>query len=248
MRPNVIKKVEGGHGHHGGAWKVAYADFVTAMMALFIVLWLLASTDQETRKEISNVLPHRHPARGRSVDEPRRAVHAVGDRDRAVAATARRGVARREGRGREAARRPPAPARRHRLRARHRDQERAGRGDAGRHLDRGGRPGRWPAVRPVVGQARRAARTVPARARPDAGAAQPAVRDQRPHRRPSVRAGREGLELGPVLPARRGGARRSSSRAACRASRSPACSRAVPRSSTCLATRWPRRTAGCRSS
>jgi chemotaxis protein MotB len=48
------KKVEGGHGHHGGAWKVAYADFVTAMMALFMVLWLLASTDAASRKEISN--------------------------------------------------------------------------------------------------------------------------------------------------------------------------------------------------
>jgi chemotaxis protein MotB len=49
-----IRKVEGGHGHHGGAWKVAYADFVTAMMALFMVLWLLASTDQKSRQEISN--------------------------------------------------------------------------------------------------------------------------------------------------------------------------------------------------
>jgi len=47
------KKVIAGHGHHGGAWKVAYADFVTAMMALFMVLWLLASTDQQSRKEIS---------------------------------------------------------------------------------------------------------------------------------------------------------------------------------------------------
>jgi chemotaxis protein MotB len=49
-----FKKVDGGHGHHGGAWKVAYADFVTAMMALFMVMWLLASTDQKSRKEISN--------------------------------------------------------------------------------------------------------------------------------------------------------------------------------------------------
>jgi len=49
-----FKKVEGGHAHHGGAWKVAYADFVTAMMALFMVLWLLASTDEQSRKEISN--------------------------------------------------------------------------------------------------------------------------------------------------------------------------------------------------
>jgi chemotaxis protein MotB len=50
----VVKKVDGGHGHHGGAWKVAYADFVTAMMALFMVLWLLASSDSNARKEIAN--------------------------------------------------------------------------------------------------------------------------------------------------------------------------------------------------
>ncbi len=44
LQPIIIKKVKGGHGgHHGGAWKVAYADFVTAMMALFIVLWLMNS-------------------------------------------------------------------------------------------------------------------------------------------------------------------------------------------------------------
>jgi len=43
----IIKRKKGGHGgHHGGAWKVAYADFVTAMMALFIVLWLLSSSEQ----------------------------------------------------------------------------------------------------------------------------------------------------------------------------------------------------------
>jgi len=43
--PIIIIKKKGGHaGHHGGAWKVAYADFVTAMMALFIVLWLLNSS------------------------------------------------------------------------------------------------------------------------------------------------------------------------------------------------------------
>lgn len=48
----VIRKKKGGHGgHHGGAWKVAYADFVTAMMALFIVLWLLSS-DEKVRKAV----------------------------------------------------------------------------------------------------------------------------------------------------------------------------------------------------
>jgi chemotaxis protein MotB len=43
-QPIIIKKVTGHGGHHGGAWKVAYADFVTAMMALFIVLWLMNSS------------------------------------------------------------------------------------------------------------------------------------------------------------------------------------------------------------
>ncbi len=41
----IVKKVDGHGGHHGGAWKVAYADFVTAMMALFMVLWLVNSAE-----------------------------------------------------------------------------------------------------------------------------------------------------------------------------------------------------------
>jgi len=45
--PIIVIKKKGGHGgHHGGAWKVAYADFVTAMMALFIVLWLLSASSK----------------------------------------------------------------------------------------------------------------------------------------------------------------------------------------------------------
>ncbi|HTW21971.1 MAG TPA: flagellar motor protein MotB [Candidatus Baltobacteraceae bacterium] len=45
--PIIVIKKKGGHGgHHGGAWKVAYADFVTAMMALFIVLWLMSSSEK----------------------------------------------------------------------------------------------------------------------------------------------------------------------------------------------------------
>jgi len=46
LPPIIIKKKVSHGGHHGGAWKVAYADFVTAMMALFIVLWLLNSGQQ----------------------------------------------------------------------------------------------------------------------------------------------------------------------------------------------------------
>jgi chemotaxis protein MotB len=44
QRPIVIKKIKKGGGHHGGAWKIAYADFVTAMMAFFLLMWLLGST------------------------------------------------------------------------------------------------------------------------------------------------------------------------------------------------------------
>ncbi len=55
LRP-IIKKVKkvDGHGHHGGAWKVAYADFVTAMMAFFLMMWLLSSTSEEQKRGISN--------------------------------------------------------------------------------------------------------------------------------------------------------------------------------------------------
>jgi chemotaxis protein MotB len=52
-RPIIVIKKKSGHGgHHGGAWKVAYADFVTAMMALFIVLWLL-NTSKPVREAIA---------------------------------------------------------------------------------------------------------------------------------------------------------------------------------------------------
>lgn len=53
--PIIIKRVKkGGHAHHGGAWKVAYADFVTAMMAFFLLLWLLNSVTEEQLEGISN--------------------------------------------------------------------------------------------------------------------------------------------------------------------------------------------------
>lgn len=48
-----IKKVKGHGGHHGGAWKVAYADFVTAMMALFLVLWLVSQADTKLKQAIA---------------------------------------------------------------------------------------------------------------------------------------------------------------------------------------------------
>lgn len=53
--PIIIKRVKkGGHGHHGGAWKVAYADFVTAMMAFFLLLWLLNAVTEEQLEGIAD--------------------------------------------------------------------------------------------------------------------------------------------------------------------------------------------------
>ncbi|RYY64399.1 MAG: motility protein MotB, partial [Comamonadaceae bacterium] len=56
LQPIIIKRVKkGGHGgHHGGAWKIAYADFVTAMMAFFLLMWLLGSTAQGDLKGIAD--------------------------------------------------------------------------------------------------------------------------------------------------------------------------------------------------
>ncbi|MBK5263647.1 MAG: flagellar motor protein MotB, partial [Alphaproteobacteria bacterium] len=55
-RPIIVKKiiVEGHGGHHGGAWKVAYADFVTAMMAFFLLMWLLGATTERQRKSLAD--------------------------------------------------------------------------------------------------------------------------------------------------------------------------------------------------
>lgn len=55
QQPIIIKKKKGhGHGHHGGSWKVALADFMTAMMAFFLLMWLLGSTSTEEKKAISS--------------------------------------------------------------------------------------------------------------------------------------------------------------------------------------------------
>ncbi len=54
QQPIIIKKIKkGGHAHHGGAWKLAYADFVTAMMAFFLLMWLLGTTSETEKKGIS---------------------------------------------------------------------------------------------------------------------------------------------------------------------------------------------------
>jgi chemotaxis protein MotB len=55
LQPIIIKKIKkGGHAAHGGAWKIAYADFVTAMMAFFLLMWLLGSTAEGDKKGIAD--------------------------------------------------------------------------------------------------------------------------------------------------------------------------------------------------
>jgi chemotaxis protein MotB len=62
----IVRKVveEGGHGHHGGAWKVAYADFVTAMMAFFLLLWLLSTSSEDTLKGLAEFFSDAQQNRG----------------------------------------------------------------------------------------------------------------------------------------------------------------------------------------
>src|SRR5450631_3347275 len=55
LQPIIIKRIKkGGHAVHGGAWKIAYADFVTAMMAFFLLMWLLGSTAEGDKKGIAD--------------------------------------------------------------------------------------------------------------------------------------------------------------------------------------------------
>src|SRR5580692_3522570 len=68
LRPIIIKKIKKqAAGHHGGAWKVAYADFVTAMMAFFMVMWLVASVTKEQRAAIFDYFNNPSMEQGKSV-------------------------------------------------------------------------------------------------------------------------------------------------------------------------------------
>lgn len=65
-QPIVIKKIIAAHGHHGGSWKVAFADFATAMMAFFMVLWLVGQTDAQKRGGIAEFFQNPSMVRGHS--------------------------------------------------------------------------------------------------------------------------------------------------------------------------------------
>src|SRR6478609_9935099 len=68
-RPIIIvrKKKKGVHAHHGGAWKVAYADFVTAMMAFFLVMWLVTAVTKDQRAAIFDYFKNPSMEPGKSV-------------------------------------------------------------------------------------------------------------------------------------------------------------------------------------
>lgn len=77
--PIIIKRIKkGGGGHHGGAWKVAYADFVTAMMAFFLVMWLVVSLPEEKLSGISEYFKNPSVLRGASQAPPPGAMGAGG--------------------------------------------------------------------------------------------------------------------------------------------------------------------------
>jgi chemotaxis protein MotB len=77
--PIIIKRVKkSGGGHHGGAWKVAYADFVTAMMAFFLVMWLVVSLPEEKLSGISEYFKNPSVLRGASQTPPPAAMGAGG--------------------------------------------------------------------------------------------------------------------------------------------------------------------------
>ena len=65
LQPIIIKRVKkGGHAAHGGAWKIAYADFVTAMMAFFLLMWLMGSTTKEEKQAIADFFQNPSPIAG----------------------------------------------------------------------------------------------------------------------------------------------------------------------------------------
>ncbi|MDQ0011471.1 chemotaxis protein MotB [Luteibacter jiangsuensis] len=66
----VRKRRKGGHAHHGGVWKVAYADFVTAMMAFFLVMWLVGAGTKQQRAAISEYFKNPSMTQGQSTMAP----------------------------------------------------------------------------------------------------------------------------------------------------------------------------------
>ena len=66
VQPIIVKRVFAAHGHHGGSWKVAFADFATAMMAFFMLMWLMGSTSAEQKGAISQYFKNPSAVQGTS--------------------------------------------------------------------------------------------------------------------------------------------------------------------------------------
>jgi chemotaxis protein MotB len=66
QQPIVIKRIAAGHGHHGGGWKVAFADFATAMMAFFLLMWLMGATTADQRGGVSQYFKNPSVVQGAS--------------------------------------------------------------------------------------------------------------------------------------------------------------------------------------
>jgi chemotaxis protein MotB len=66
IQPIIIKRVVNAHGHHGGSWKVAFADFATAMMAFFLLMWLMGGTTAEQKGAISEYFKNPSAVQGAS--------------------------------------------------------------------------------------------------------------------------------------------------------------------------------------
>ena len=77
-QPIVIKRIAAGHGHHGGGWKVAFADFAMAMMAFFLLMWLMGSTSAEQKGGISQYFKNPSVAQGVSPSPSPSAVQGPG--------------------------------------------------------------------------------------------------------------------------------------------------------------------------
>ena len=77
-QPIIVKRIVGGHGHHGGGWKVAFADFATAMMAFFLLMWLMGSTSAAQKGGISQYFKNPSVAQGVSPSPSPSAVQGPG--------------------------------------------------------------------------------------------------------------------------------------------------------------------------
>ena len=122
--PIIIKRVKKqAHGHHGGAWKVAYADFVTAMMAFFLVMWILGAGTREQKAAISEYFKNPSMTPGNATVAPPGRMGPGGASDAAIQLGGAMDLS--HGPGKDHHNGPSAPASKEAIEKRAREQERA---------------------------------------------------------------------------------------------------------------------------